>query len=153
MKKMQNKFKTIRQRGFSIVSAIFLLVVIAALGVFAVTLSTTQHQSMAMDIMGKRAYQAARAGIEWGAYQIIQNSAVAGGFALNCQGGGVASQVSNLVAPLDVFNPVNVSCTAVSAVDATNVWVYSLSASAVTGGAPGDQNYVAREIRVTLAPE
>src|SRR5450759_4421914 len=61
------------QRGFSLVSAIFLLVVIAALGTFAVTLSTTQQQSAALDVLGSRAYQAARAGIEWGAYQAIIN--------------------------------------------------------------------------------
>src|SRR4030065_2779656 len=57
------------QRGFSLVSAIFLLVVIAALGTFAVTLSTTQQQSAALDVLGARAYQAARAGIEGGADQ------------------------------------------------------------------------------------
>src|SRR5450759_682946 len=62
------------QRGFSLVSAIFLLVVIAALGTFAVTLSTTQQQSAALDVLGSRAYQAARAGIEWGAYQVLQNN-------------------------------------------------------------------------------
>ena len=62
------------QRGFSLISAIFLLVVIAALGTFAVTLSTTQQQSSAMDVMGARAYQAARAGIEWGAYQVLRNA-------------------------------------------------------------------------------
>ncbi len=67
--------KTMRkiQGGFSLISAIFLLVVIAALGTFAVTLSTTQQQSAALDVMGARAYQAARAGIEWGAYQALHN--------------------------------------------------------------------------------
>ena len=59
------------QRGFSLISAIFLLVVIAALGTFAVTISTTQHMGAAQDVMGARAYQAARAGIEWGAYRLL----------------------------------------------------------------------------------
>ncbi|WP_229723902.1 pilus assembly PilX family protein [Oxalicibacterium solurbis] len=56
-------------RGFSLVSAIFLLIVLAALGVAMVTISTTQHQSSSLDIEGVRAYQAAKAGIEWGVYQ------------------------------------------------------------------------------------
>src|SRR5476649_2355833 len=68
------------QRGFSLVSAIFLLVVIAALGTFAVTLFTTQQQSATMDVLGSRAYQAARAGIEWGEYQAIINN----GAGINC---------------------------------------------------------------------
>lgn len=58
-----------RMRGFSLVSAIFLLIVLAALGVAMVTISTTQHQSSSLDIEGVRAYQAAKAGIEWGVYQ------------------------------------------------------------------------------------
>src|SRR3990172_9634013 len=61
-------------KGFSLVSGIFVRVVIAAVGTFAVTLSTTQHQSAALDVMGARAYQAARAGVEWGAYQALQAS-------------------------------------------------------------------------------
>lgn len=138
------------QRGFSLVTAIFLLVVIAGLGVFAVTLSTTQHQSQAMDVLGKRAYQAARAGIEWGAFQIIQSGTSGTTFAANCLAGPTASQVV-LAGPLATFSPVSVSCTAVSAVDAATVWMYSLSASAVAGGVPGDQDYVAREVRVTIS--
>ncbi|MGE5758654.1 MAG: hypothetical protein ACM3W8_07285, partial [Sideroxydans sp.] len=60
------------QRGFSIVSAIFILVVLAFLGVAMATFSTTQQQSAAMDVMGSRAYQAARAGVEWAAYNVSQ---------------------------------------------------------------------------------
>lgn len=56
-------------RGFAIVSAIFLLVVLAGLGVALVTFSTSQHASSALDVMGSRAYQAARAGVEWALYQ------------------------------------------------------------------------------------
>jgi MSHA biogenesis protein MshP len=58
-----------KMRGFSLVSAIFLLVVLAALGVAMVSVSSVQNQSSAMDVQGVRAYQAARAGIEWGLYQ------------------------------------------------------------------------------------
>jgi MSHA biogenesis protein MshP len=61
------------QRGFSIVTAIFLLVVLAALGAFMVTFSTVQHITSAQDVQGARAYQAARAGIEWGSYKVLRN--------------------------------------------------------------------------------
>ena len=62
------------QRGFAIVAAIFLVVVLAALGAFMLTFSTVQHITSAQDIQGARAYQAARTGIEWGAYQVLRNS-------------------------------------------------------------------------------
>jgi MSHA biogenesis protein MshP len=56
-------------RGFAIVSAIFILVVLATLGAFIVNISTSQQIGSALDVQGVRAYLAARAGIEWGLYQ------------------------------------------------------------------------------------
>jgi len=57
-----------RAGGFSLVAAIFLLVILSSLGAFIVTVSTTQSHASALDVLGARAYRAARAGIEWGAY-------------------------------------------------------------------------------------
>lgn len=59
------------QRGFTIVSAIFLLVVLASLGAFIVNISTTQSVTSAQDVQGSRAYHAARAGLEWAIYQVL----------------------------------------------------------------------------------
>lgn len=141
------------QQGFSLVSAIFLLVVIAALGVFAVTLSTTQQQSAALDVMGSRAYQAARAGIEWGAYQVIQSAAAAPStFAADCQPGPTSSTVA-LTNTLAGFN-VNVQCSATAHSEAAaTITVYQLTstASGVAGATPGSPNYVERQMTVTIA--
>ena len=60
------------QGGFSLITAIFILVIFAALGAAMVTFSTVQHTTVAMDIQSARAYQAARAGIEWGAYEALK---------------------------------------------------------------------------------
>ncbi|OHC69276.1 MAG: hypothetical protein A3H93_07785 [Rhodocyclales bacterium RIFCSPLOWO2_02_FULL_63_24] len=62
-------------RGFAIVSAIFILVVLAALGAFILNISTSQHIGSALDVQGVRAYQAARAGLEWGLYQVQATAA------------------------------------------------------------------------------
>lgn len=138
-------------RGFSLVSAIFLLVVIAALGTFAVTLSTTQHQSAALDVMGARAYQAARAGVEWGAYQVIQSGVAGTAFASACQTGGALPHPGALPGALAGF-AVNVGCSATSHVeDATTLWVYQLSSSAVQGTV-ATADYVERAIGATIAP-
>ena len=59
------------QRGFSIVTAIFLIVVLALLGVYIVSVTGIQQTSSQLDVQGVRAYQAARAGIEWGAFQVL----------------------------------------------------------------------------------
>ncbi|WP_300755273.1 agglutinin biogenesis protein MshP [Janthinobacterium sp.] len=65
-------FPPIRQRGFSLVTAIFLLVVLAGLAVAMVNLSTFQQTGSAMDVQGARVTQAARTGLEWGLYQQLR---------------------------------------------------------------------------------
>ncbi|MFT5531935.1 MAG: MSHA biogenesis protein MshP [Burkholderiaceae bacterium] len=62
------------RRGFALVSALFLLVALSALGAFIVTLSSVQNVTSTQDLLGARAYEAARAGIEWSAYQVLQNA-------------------------------------------------------------------------------
>ena len=136
------------QRGFSLISAIFLLVVIAALGAFALTLSTTQQQSAALDVLGARGYQAARAGVEWGAYQVLQNPA-----GINCPVGGASNPVAMPAAPstLAIF-AVDVSCWGDAPVSeaASTVTLYRLVSTA-TQGVPATPNYVERQMSVTIA--
>lgn len=57
-------------RGFSLPTAIFLLVILALLGAFMISLSSSQNVMSAQDVQGSRAYQAARAGMEWAAYNL-----------------------------------------------------------------------------------
>jgi MSHA biogenesis protein MshP len=59
-----------RVQGFAIVSAIFILVVLAALGAFVLNISTNQQIGSLLDVQGVRAYQAAKAGVEWGLYKV-----------------------------------------------------------------------------------
>ncbi|HAV34821.1 MAG TPA: agglutinin biogenesis protein MshP [Massilia sp.] len=64
-----------RGAGAGLVTAIFLLVVLAGLAVALVAIFGAQRQSAALDEQGARAYQAARAGIEWGLFQRATNGA------------------------------------------------------------------------------
>jgi len=61
-----------RHAGVGLVTAIFLLVVIAGLAAALVTVFTSQQASSQLDQQGTRAYQAARAGIEWGLFRARQ---------------------------------------------------------------------------------
>lgn len=63
--------RTFPERGFSLVTALFLLVILALLGVFIVAVFGLQQSSQALDVSGTRAYSAARAGIEWGLVQVM----------------------------------------------------------------------------------
>jgi MSHA biogenesis protein MshP len=75
-----------RQRGFALMLAIFLVVTLAAMGVYLLTISTGQIEAAVQDEQATRAHQAARSGIDWGAYQMLRNSG--GAFATACTVGG-----------------------------------------------------------------
>jgi Tfp pilus assembly protein PilX len=62
----------VSQRGFSLFSAIFLLVMLSALGAAIVKVTSSSQIASALDIQGERAYQAARTGIEWGLYRQLR---------------------------------------------------------------------------------
>ena len=149
-KKMQGNHA---QQGFAIVAAIFLLVVLAALGAFMVTFSTVQHTTAAQDSQGVRAYEAAHAGTEWGAYQILKNPGA--GFALACRTPPTSQVLPALAANLANFT-VTVGCTATqydegsrTAAGANPLWVYRVTSTA-TSGVVGQTNYIERQIQITI---
>jgi MSHA biogenesis protein MshP len=61
-------------RGFLIIAAVFLLVVLAGLVAYLMTVSTTSQTASAADFNSARAYQAARAGLEVAAFQVLRSS-------------------------------------------------------------------------------
>jgi MSHA biogenesis protein MshP len=60
-----------KQRGFALMAAVFVLLVLTALAAFAVRIGTTQQQSVAFDVLIARAQAAADSGIEYGANQAL----------------------------------------------------------------------------------
>lgn len=66
------------QHGVSLVAAIFLLLLMAGLAAFMASILSATHVNLAADIGGSRAYQAARAGAEWGIFQLDPNAAAVG---------------------------------------------------------------------------
>ena len=62
------------QKGFSLVQAIFILVVLALLGTYMVRLSTVGQATSTQALLQARAYQSARAGLEWGIAQIVDDA-------------------------------------------------------------------------------
>jgi MSHA biogenesis protein MshP len=72
--------RTSRQRGMSMVVAIFLITIVASLAAFAVTVGTATRESENLQLLADRANAAARAGVEWGAYRArVNNSCVGNG--------------------------------------------------------------------------
>lgn len=62
-----------RARGFALILAVFLIVSLAAIGAYLLSVSNVQVESGIMDEQGARAYQAARAGLDWQAYRVLHD--------------------------------------------------------------------------------
>jgi MSHA biogenesis protein MshP len=132
-------------RGFALFTAIFILVVLAALGAFILNISSGQQLGSALDLQGVRAYQAARAGIEWGLYQQMQ--------------GGVACPAADFVPGAGSLADFTVSVTCVASADAHGgPTVRTLTATACNrpnaGACPNTVSpgslYVERRLTVTF---
>ena len=66
-----------RQRGFGAIAAIVVLVILALLAAAVISISTTQQVTSAQDVQSAKAWQAARAGNEWGLYRALKDGACA----------------------------------------------------------------------------
>lgn len=139
-----------RQSGFAIVAAIFILVVLALMAAFVVHVSTHQQAGHIADLRGIRAYQAARAGVEWGLHNHLRNSAceAASSFA---PGGNLAEftvTVTCLPAGVATTNDENGTALVLRRIVATACNQPVGAAPGVCPNpAPGD-NYVEREVAV-----
>ena len=139
-----------RERGLSLITAIFLLVLLAGLGAALVSISTTSQNESALDLMGARAYQAARSGVEWGLYQANITSSCAASTNLTFP---AAATTLGSSAP----TPFAVTVTCATTIDGSGgPTVRTITASAcnkpaagVCPGTPG-LNYVERRLSVTF---
>ena len=129
------------QQGFAAMAAIFLVVVLAALGGFMLTFSNAQHLSSAQDTQGSRAYLAAMAGLEWG-----MSSVVAG--AISCP---APPSVFTQILDVDVMRVV-ISCTARTYSEASTpkTLYYLNSVAAPSGVVAGSLAYVERSVSGVL---
>jgi len=128
-------------------TALFLLVVLAGLGSVMVTFFGAQQQGTILDALGSRAYQAARAGIEWGAYTIA-NAVPGTGCAAIPSPLFTGNSLAGSLSPFSVI----LNCSVVVATEGgATVHVYALTATAVSGGAQGSKDHVERAISATIS--
>ena len=121
------------QRGFAAIAAIFLVVVLAALGTFMVTFSNTQQLTSAQDVQGSRAYWAARAGLEWG----IASAAA-------------ACPASPTTLTVDTFT-VLITCTLQAYAEAgATVKILQFTSVASSAGAVGSVGFIERSVSASL---
>ena len=130
------------QRGFAAIAAIFLVVVLAALGGFMLTFSNSQQLTSAQDVQGVRAYWAARAGLEWAFVNIIATPAVCPNTTKTQMAGTVPATVNGFT--LTVF------CTRSSFTEAGNSPTIFLVESRASIGTVGSIGFIERSVSASL---
>ena len=137
------KTSTLHQRGFAAIAAIFLVLGLATLGAFMVSLSNSQQLSSNQDVQGTRAYWAARFGLEWELGLI------------NALPAGSTACVSTSIV-VQGFT-VTISCTPLTFVDRNNVTgaigninIFQITSTARSAGAVGAVGYVERSVSASL---
>ncbi len=58
------------QKGFTIVTALFLLIILALIAAYMISISSLTQSSASLMVQGVRAYYAARSGLQWGIYKV-----------------------------------------------------------------------------------
>ena len=137
-----------RSGGFAMAVVVGLLAVLGVFGTALIVISQTEHVGFGLDIQGVRAYQAARAGLEWGAYHVLRTGY--GG----C--GGINGKQIVYGGNLAGFRA-TLSCAQTSHEEgSTSLTMYAITATACndtacpTAATPPPAPYVERHLRLTL---
>jgi MSHA biogenesis protein MshP len=135
------KFKAMKylnQKGFTIVQAVFVLVVLGMLGAYMITMSTVQQATSTQALMQARAYQAARAGLEWGIAK-APDGATSDSFVVDGTGCEVEVTIGS-----DSNNPYK------EGIDEFNIYHITANAAYPDIGAIENSDYVSRRLEVTI---
>ena len=125
--------------GFAAIAAIFLVLILAALGAFMVSFSNTQQLNSAQDVQGSRAYWAARAGLEWGVASHLAAAA--------CSAASTSLVIEGFT--------VTITCTMTTYVDSgitpgVSPRIFKFTSTAVSAGAVGGVGYIERSVSTSL---
>lgn len=133
-----------KQDGFSLVSAIFIVVILSLIGAYIVRLGALTNASTNLASLGIKAYYAAKSGLEWGVYKVAPSG---GSAPFNCptspttltftQGGlaGYSVQVSCISGSFTEYG--------------TNYKIFQITATGQYGSA-SSTDYVSRKLYTTV---
>ena len=126
-----------KQNGFSLVVAIFILVILALLGSYMVRLGGSQRTTTLYAIQGARAYQAARSGVEWARAKI------------NADGNCSAINGASLTFPGINGFTVTLGCSSQAYTEITALDFYTVTSASEYGNFT-QPDYVYRKLEVTF---
>ena len=131
--------------GSALISAMFLVIVLLALGASMASLSTVEQDTSTKSILAARAYYGAKTGLDWGIQRVISDPApparctsFAGGSTFSPAGTGLTG-VS-----------VTVTCSSAQFGVGTTTYTYYLQSTATVGTSASSFNYAERRMQATV---
>ncbi len=126
-----------RTGGFSILIALFVLMVLGALAVFIVSIVGVEQRSPLLQLQTTRAYWLAESGLQWGAHQALANA--------------TCPATTTITEPVLSGFSTRVSCTSTShSEDGKTFSVYQLVSVASNGSFGGRVDFVQRKLEATV---
>jgi MSHA biogenesis protein MshP len=147
-----------RTEGFAFVAALFLLVVLGAFVTFITTISLNAQSSVATSVQGVRAFEAARGGIEWATYQILDPRQAINGTVTTPPACFTSPSTPTLPGALASFS-LSVTCTRYPSNGAApnyyeegslRVVIYDVTSTA-SQGTVGASDYIERQLQARIA--
>jgi len=127
----------IKQSGVSIVTAIFLVVILSLMGLGMISILTVSKQSISQEYTSAKAYMAGRSCLQWGMYQAVFSAA----------NGNYTNNFNN--ANSSLFNS---SCTTtIDTITADGLTFFNIDATARFGTAT-DPEFSQRQMRLQFQP-
>lgn len=134
-----------RNAGAALIAALFLIIVLVALGATIASLSNVEHATAIKSQLSTSVYYAAKTGLEWGIQRVISDpapparcAAFSGGTPFSPAGTG--------------FQGVTVTVTCVqNSIYGVGNFVYFLTSDATVGTGPGALNYAERHMEATVS--
>jgi MSHA biogenesis protein MshP len=128
-----------KQRGFSAIIAVILVILLALIGAYMSTLTSVGSINTTVSAGTMQAWYAARSGIEWAVRDLIVGSGTCSSPTINLTGGNTNGFTVRLTCSSGAYTEAGVG----------TYNVYALTSRA-TRGDPGDLAYVSRQINLSV---
>lgn len=146
------------QRGFTLPATIFILVILASISAFLLTISAVSHASSSLALQGARAYYAAYSGLEWATHLATKSQGDHDNICSHPSYTPPGPTSFDIVSPTGTGLAGGFTVTA-TCVDGTTTYNengvpyvldYITVTATTTGSNPGDPDYATRTLNATV---
>lgn len=144
------KYETVKQKGFSAVMAIVVVILLSLIGTYMATMTTTSALNTTSSYLGIQSWFAARSAIEWAVHTAVNQSCTCG---TNCCSNIDGTNISFGSGGLNGFSANFDGTTGCAETPVTeggsDYCVYNVDVLGAHGS-PGEMTYASRRIKISI---